>query len=92
MTEKPDIESLSITYRFLDDLMYKNDWATLDTVLHNTSELEHPAFVIVYIRGTFAVRDKLMEWQPLLQRFANHLKNIGRDPKLYLLGLEKYYE
>lgn len=90
---EPNIEEMATTFTFLDSLINAKDWNMLNLLLRNLDvQKHHPAYVVMFIRGLFPVREKMNdEWRRLVDRFYLHLKASGQDYQTILQGLEEYY-
>lgn len=90
---KEDMAFLVRTVQYLDKLAIDNNFAAIDNIIQRASFSEMSgAEIIIYIRCTFAYRDRLQNWKSLVQRYADYLDKTGKDKKTVLKGLEKYYE
>ena len=92
MKERPNVSDLADELMWLDTLTIAEEWHNIDFVLSSLDVTEeHPVTIIGYIRWTFPLNTKLREWQPLLQKFCDHLKETRQEHKKILQGLEQYY-
>lgn len=68
------------------DLIGSQNWLEIDRNLAKVNNFENKVVALAWLRITYAVREKLNNWQDLLNRFRQYLIDTKQDTNI-LTGL-----
>lgn len=72
----------------VEDLADANEYSALDSLLAMVDPVRlRPVTAVAFLRSSFAVKERLLNWNGLYQVVYAHLSNTGQNPDRALRGL-----
>jgi hypothetical protein len=78
---------MSVIVHHIHNLMGDHNYPLLNKIINLINEDSSIEFIIICLRTTYSVRDKLESWDGCLKQASKYIKDIGENPDSHLQGL-----
>lgn len=83
-------KELSQIITWLHELMYKEDYATINFLVKNILDKNSsPDAIVLILRGTYVIKNQLTGWDELLKQAHVWLSDKNLNSQSILIGLDK---